>query len=47
MANVKFTTESEENFLKGVEDILNIAMTITQELALLALLQTLKEDATD
>ncbi len=43
MSDLK-TTQAEENFLRGVEDALNVCLNVGQELKLLALLEVLKTD---
>ena len=44
MSNVKHTTPNEENFLRSLEDIIGAPLNVSQELAVLGLLQTLKDD---
>lgn len=38
------TTQNEENFLKGIEDVLNIPLNVGQEIKILSLLEVLKSD---
>lgn len=38
------TTQNEENFLKGIEDALNIPLNVGQEIKILSLLEVLKSD---